>query len=70
MKTHFGLLMFGALLLGSAVPANASLTPDTTATVSPSGTLTGYWGCTHFPTGGTVCEDDGYGPLEPRPKKK
>lgn len=69
MKTHFGMLVFGALVLGSALPANASLAPDQTAT--SAGTVLGYWGCTHYPTGGTVCEDDGYGPMdEQRPKKK
>lgn len=69
MNAHFGLL-FAAALFGSAVPASARIL-DTTTISSPSASdVMDYYGCTHFPTGGTVCEDDGYGPIEQRPRKK
>jgi hypothetical protein len=68
MNTHFGVLVFAAVILGSALPANAKL-HDVAGAASASQVM-GYWGCWHYPTGGTVCEDDGYGPIEQRPRKK
>lgn len=68
MNTQFGMLVFAAVLLGSALPASARLFSEPTSAVTDK--VMDYYGCTHFPTGGTVCEDDGYGPLEPRPRKK
>ena len=61
------MVLFAVVLFGSAVPASAQSGQATNASAS---TVIGYYGCTHFPTGGTVCEDDGYGPIEQRPKKK